>query len=484
MNITGMDLWDVLRLIKSGETTSSEVVGQCLEKARETAYYNAFTFVNKDKALEGAAAVDEKIKADRHTGILAGIPVAVKDNICTKGMPTSCGSNMLKGRIFDIDATAVAKLKEQDAVIFGKTNMDEFAMGDGNVHSAFGRARNPVDPERVPGGSSGGSAVTVAVGSTFAALGTDTGGSVRQPAAYCGLTGMSPTFGRVSKHGVFPLAPSLDHVGIITKTVRDNLLVFETIYGQDVHDRSTCIRENLNFNTHCLEHENKNLRIAYLSQSFAPIVAPEVRSNFRSVLDFFESEGHITEEIDLIFAPYMSAIYNILCCGGAVRSLSTMDGKHYGNLLEHAASLEDQARASRGEFFGLEAKKRLIYGQFVTSRENFDDYFEKARRIRTMIVEFFKDVFRRFDIVLCPTTPAPAHRADSAVYTEQLEFSDVFLVSSNFTGRPGLTVPSGKTKEGLPLGVHFMGKTFAEHDLYNLAYTFERKIGKEFITRL
>ncbi len=362
--------------------------------------------------------------------------------------------------------------------------MDEFAMGNGNESSAFGRARNPIDPDRVPGGSSGGSAVCVAVGSSLASLGTDTGGSVRQPAAYCGLTGLVPTFGRISKHGVFPLAPSLDHVGIITKTVRDNLLVFEALYGQDSHDVSTCVTENLNFDTHCLEHENKNLRIAYLSQSFSPLVDKEVQDNFRSVLDFFVNEGHIVEELDLIFAPYMSSIYSILCCGGAVRSLSTMDGKNYGNLLEHAASLEDQARASRGEFFGLEAKRRIIYGEFVTSKENFNDYFEKARRIRTLIVEFFKEVFRKFDIVICPTTPAPAHKAGSGAYLEQLEFNDVFLTSANFTGRPGISVPCGKTKEGLPLGVHFMGKTFAEHDIFNIAYKFEQKVGKQFITRL
>lgn len=484
MDITKNDLWNALRLIKNGEMTSAEVIEQCLDKARATAYLNAYTFVNKDKALANAQKVDKKIQDNKHTGILAGIPIAVKDNICTKGMPTSCGSNMLKGRIFDIDATSVVKLKEQDAVIFGKTNMDEFAMGNGNDTSAFGKTRNPIDTERVPGGSSGGSAVCVAVGSSMAALGTDTGGSVRQPASYCGVTGMIPTFGRISKYGVFPLAPSLDRVGIITKTVRDNLLVFETLYGQDSHDRSSLVHENLNFDTHCLEMENKKLRIAYMAQSFSPIVDSEVKSNFRSVLDFFTNEGYAVDEIDFKFTPYISAIYSILCCGGAVRSLSSMDGKHYGNLLEHAASIEDQTRASRGEFFGLETKRRLIYGEYVTSKDNFNDYFEKARRIRTLIVQYFKDVFRKYDIVITPTTPCPAHKVNSDMYYEQIEFNDVFLTPANFTGRPAITVPSGKTKSGLPLGVHFMGKTFNENDVYNIAYKLEQSIGKEFITRL
>jgi len=484
MELTTKDLWDVLRLIKTGDLTSEDLVMQCLEKARYTAHLNAFTYVNKDRAIASAKKVDAKIKLNKHTGILAGIPVAIKDNFSTVGMPTSCASNMLKGHVYDLDATAVTKLKEQDAVIMGKANMDEFAMGNANVTSAFGRVKHPINNELVPGGSSGGSAVSVAVGSSFAALGTDTGGSVRQPASYCGITGLKPTFGRISRHGVFPLAPSLDHVGICTKTVKDNLLVFETVYGPDKFDRSTQRDENLNFDTHCLEYTNKRLKIGVMKQSFKSIVHPEIRENFDSVVSFFTNEGYVVEEIDFKLSTYVSMIYSILCCGGVVKNLSKMDGVNVGNIIDHAIAFEDAVMASRGEFFGLEAKRRLIYGQYVTKPENYAAYYDKARRIRTLIIEYFKGIFQKYDIVICPTTTCPAHKHDKDMYVEQIEYNDVFVATANLTGRPALTVPCGKSKDGLPFGVQFMGKTFNENDLFNIAYFFEQNVGKDFITRI
>ncbi|MEG2085562.1 MAG: amidase, partial [Clostridia bacterium] len=290
MDLTTMDLRSVLKLVKTGQITSVELTNACLDKARATTYLNAYTFINKETAIQNASFVDKKIKLHKHTGILSGVPIAIKDNFSTIGMPTSCASNMLKGHIYDMDATAVKKLKEQDAVIIGKTNMDEFAMGNGSDTSAFGKVRNPIDTDLTPGGSSGGSAVAVAVGSSFASLGTDTGGSVRQPAAYCGITGLKPTFGRVSRHGVFPLAHSLDHVGCLTKTVKDNLLVFETIYGVDELDKPTIRQENTNFDTHCLEYTNKLLRVGVLKQSFNVLVDEDVKACVSKAADFFTNE--------------------------------------------------------------------------------------------------------------------------------------------------------------------------------------------------
>jgi Asp-tRNAAsn/Glu-tRNAGln amidotransferase A subunit and related amidases len=484
MDYTKTDIWDILRFIKSGKVSAEEVTESCLNKAKQTAYLNAFTYVNKDFALENARCVDEKIKNNKYTGILAGIPIGIKDNISTIGMPTSCASNMLKGHFFDFDATVVEKLKEQDAVLLGKTNMDEFAMGSGSNTSAFGRVKHPINTELVPGGSSGGSAVSVAVGSTLAALGTDTGGSVRQPAAYCGITGLKPTYGRISKHGIYPLAPTLDHVGIMTKTVKDNLLVFETIYGKDPADPSTMNCENTNFDTHCLDYTNKNLKIAYLKQNNDLLVDEEIRNTTNKAISFFSNNNYVVEEIDFPLLNIVSSAYSILCCGEVLRNLKIMNGVQAGNLIEHALTFEDIEKASRGEYFGLETKKRLIYGAYVIRSENFEKYYNKARKLRTMIIDYMKNIFRNYDIVLCPTTACTAHRNDRKDNLEQLEFNDVFAVIANFTGRPAITVPSGKDKNGLPIGLQFIGKTYNENDIFNIAYFYEQNIGKEFISRL
>mgnify|MGYP000757759155 FL=1 len=484
MDLTRLDLWSVLRMVKTGEISARTLVTECINKTEKYKDINAFTYLNKEKAVEDALQTDGRLYHNKHTGILCGIPVGIKDNFCTEGMPTSCASEMFRGNTFDLDATAVKKLKEQDAVILGKTNMDEFAMGTRNDTSAFGGVKNPLDPRRTPGGSSGGSAAAVAVGSVYAALGTDTGGSVRQPASYCGITGLKPTFGRISRHGVYPLAASLDHVGILTKTVKDSLLVFETVYGPDKFDKTTEIRENLNFDTHCLDYTNKRLRIAVMKQSFDPEVKKEVRQSVKEAADFFAREGYAVSEISFDMYRMVPVVYAVLCCGRVAKDFGALDGIKSGNGAADSTgsgAIED----IRGENFGIETKRRVIYGKYVTHGRNEIDIYEKAKRVRTLIINFFMDIFTKYDIVMTPTAACGAtlfEEKDKCAVLD--EYTDIFTIIGNLTGRPAISVPCGRDENGMPLGLQFMGKTFNEHDVFNIAYMFESNIGKEYITRI
>lgn len=478
MDLTRIDLWTALKMIKTGEITAENLVSACFDKTEKMATINAFTFLNKEKAIEDALQIDKKLFQNKYTGILAGIPVGIKDNFCTVGMPTSCASNMYKGSTFDVDATAVKKFKEQDAVIFGKTNMDEFAMGTRNDTSAYGLVKNPLDANRTPGGSSGGSAASVAVGSVFAALGTDTGGSVRQPASYCGVTGLKPTFGRISRHGVYPLAASLDHVGILTKTVRDSLIIFETLYGSDSKDKSTEVRENLNFDTHCLDYDNKKLKIAVLKQSFDEDVNVEVKECVKKAARLFENEGYAVTEIDFDLYRIVPVIYAILCCGEAAKVFCAEKG------IKGFDSVE-AAKAMRGLYLGLETKRRIIYGKYVTESDNIIRYYEKAKKIRTLIINYFTEVFMNYDIVLSPTAACGATRFDEKdICGIKDEYTDIFTIMANLTGCPAISIPCGRDANGMPLGLQFMGKAFNERDVFNIANVFEQNIGKEFITSI
>jgi aspartyl-tRNA(Asn)/glutamyl-tRNA(Gln) amidotransferase subunit A len=435
-----------------------EYVDACLNAIdARNAELNLFLHVNRDAAA-------------------GALPIAIKDNIVTTDMPSTCGSRILGNFQSPFDATAVARLRAKGASFVGKTNMDEFAMGSSNEHSAFGPARNPWDPSRVPGGSSGGSAAAVAARMVPAALGSETGGSVRQPAALCGVVGLKPTYGRISRSGLVAFASSLDQIGLVTKTARDCAEVFDIIAGHDPLD-STSSREPVGDAAADLDAGIRGLRFGIVREALERLEG-EVRANFDEAVAVLRNGGATVEEVSLPTIPYAIAIYYIVANAEASANLSRFDGIRYGHRSERARTLNDVYFDSRGEGFGAEVKRRIMIGTFALSSGYYDAYYGRAQRVRAKLRHEMTDALRRVDYLITPTTPEPAF-AIGAKTDDPLSMylSDIFTAPANLVGIPAIAVPSGFSREGLPLSLQIMGPHFGERALFRAAAYFERETG-------
>ena len=441
-----------------------------------TASFGAFVHVDRDRALADARAVDARV-AFGELLPLAGVPVAVKDNLCTEGLETSCASKMLGGFVATYEATAVARLRAAGAVVIGKTNMDEFAMGSSGETSVFGRALNPWDTERVPGGSSSGSAVAVSSRAVLASLGSDTGGSIRQPASFCGVVGFKPTYGRISRRGLVAFASSLDQIGPFTTDVADAALLFSVMAGQDGGDMTTsdapvpALDELLN--------APAPLRVGVPKEYLAEGLNPEVRARLDAALGALKAEGAEIVEVSLPHSKYAVATYYILASAEASSNLARFDGVRYGHRDTTATSLIDTYRRTRTFGFGAEVRRRIMLGTFVLSAGYYDAYYQRAQKVRSVFVREFEAAFRQCDVMLTPTAPTAAFKfGEHSEDPLTMYLADIYTIPANLAGLPAMSVPAGLTSDGLPVGVQLLAAPFAEKSLFGAALALERRLGK------
>jgi aspartyl-tRNA(Asn)/glutamyl-tRNA(Gln) amidotransferase subunit A len=409
------------------------------------------------------------------SSMLAGVPISIKDNICLKDKETTCASKILTGYVPPYDATVVAKLKSQGATIFGQCNMDEFAFGSSSQTSAYGPVRNPWDLERVPGGSSGGSAASVAADMTLAALGSDTGGSIRQPAAFCGVVGLKPTYGRVSRYGLIAFGSSFDQIGPITKTVEDSAILMNVLSGHDPLD-STSAPQAVPDYTKSLKRDVKGLRIGLPKEYFIEGIDPEIEKSVRAAADTYKKLGAEIKPISLPHTQYSVAVYYIVAVAEASSNLGRFDGVEYG-LRASNQNLKELYFETRDAGFGQEAKRRILLGTFVLSAGYYEAYYLKGQKVRTLVRQDFEKAFKEVDVILSPTTPTAAFKIGEKMDDPlAMYLSDIFTIPANLAGVPAISVPCGFTNSGLPIGMQLMAKPFDEETLFRAAYTFEQEV--------
>jgi aspartyl-tRNA(Asn)/glutamyl-tRNA(Gln) amidotransferase subunit A len=464
--LTRLSLAEAKRAIERGETTAKEV------------YRAFFTRAERLEPLLGAYLnlLDAYVPPDgrtEETGALRGLPISVKDNICIRGLPTTCGSKILESFVAPYDATVIARLKREGGTFLGKTNCDEFAMGSSTENSAFGPTRNPWSLEFVPGGSSGGSAAAVAAGTALAALGSDTGGSIRQPAALCGVVGLKPTYGRVSRFGLVAFASSLDQIGPITRTVEDAALLLNVIAGPDPLDSTSAPEAPPDF-TALLGRPVAGLRMGVPEEYFGEGLHPEVRRATEEAIATFERLGAVRVPVHLRHNEYSVACYYILATAEASANLARFDGVRYG-LRAPAENLRDLYEKSRSQGFGPEVQRRILLGTYVLSSGYYDAYYRKAQKVRSLLRRDFEEAFTQADFIVTPATPDPAFRiGEKADDPLKMYLSDIFTVSVNLAGLPGLVVPCGFTPESLPIGLQILGPPLDEVRLLQVGHAFEQ----------
>lgn len=467
--------------VAGGRVRAEQVCRAALDRiARLDPLTGAFLEVCGEAALERARSIDRAVAAGANPGPLAGIPVAIKDNICTRVGRTTCGSRMLAGYRSPCDATAVERLEAAGAVVIGKTNLDEFAMGSSTENSGFAPTRNPWDPQRVPGGSSGGSAAAVASGMVPIALGSDTGGSVRQPAGLCGVVGLKPTYGRVSRYGLVAYGSSLDQIGPLTRCTEDAALVLSVIAGPDGRD-STCLPHAppdllTALREQAVDERVRLLRIGVPPEYFAEGLEGEVRSAVQAALEVYRSLGAQTVEVGLPHTPYCVAAYYVIATAEASSNLARYDGLRYGHRSALGKDLVELVSASRSEGFGAEVKRRIMLGTFALSSGYYDEYYQRALRVRRLIQEDLKRAFERVDLIACPTTPAPAFGLGEKTQDPlQMYLADVYTIAANLAGIPALSIPCGFSQAGLPVGLQLLGPVLGEALLLQAARAYERR---------
>ena len=441
--------------------------------------YHAYVTLDKEGAYKQADAVQEKIDKGELTGALAGVPVAIKDNMCTKGLLTTCSSKILENYIPTYTASAVQNLTDAGCVIIGKTNMDEFAMGSTTETSYYGVTRNPHNPDHVPGGSSGGSAAAVALNECFFALGSDTGGSIRQPSAFCGITGMKPTYGTVSRYGLIAYGSSLDQIGPMTKNVTDCAAVLETIASYDKKDSTSMKREEYDF-TSALVRDVKGLRIGLPKDYFGDGLDSEVKAAIFKAAETFKRMGAIVEEFDLGLVQYAIPAYYIIASAEASSNLERFDGVKYGYRTKEYGDLHSMYKKTRSEGFGSEVKRRIMLGSFVLSSGYYDAYYLKALKTKALIKQEFDKAFEKYDIILAPAAPTTAPLLGSSLRDPmKMYLSDIYTISANLAGIPGLSIPCGKDKNGLPIGMQLLGGCFKEKTLLRAGFAYETEREEE-----
>ena len=475
-----MQIWEYTAVelserIKQGELTVAEAVEAVFDRIAETRELNCYITLEKEAALKRAEQVQAQIDAGELTGPLAGVPFAVKDNLCTRGIRTTCGSKILEDFVPFYSAEAVKRLEEAGAVLIGKTNMDEFAMGSTSETSYFGAVKNPVNPDYVPGGSSGGSAAAVAVGACPFSLGSDTGGSVRQPASHCGVVGLKPTYGSVSRYGLVAHGSSLDQIGPISKDVRDCMAVMEVICAYDSKDSTSVLREDTNF-MDALVEDVKGMRIGVPSNYLDDAVDEEVKVAILDAAEMFARMGAVVEKFKLPLTEYGVPTYYTIASAEASSNLERFDGVKYGWRCEDVSDINGMYKKTRSEGFGAEVKRRIMLGTFVLSAGYYEEYYLQALKVRRLIKNAFEEAFEKYDIILTPVSPKVAVKlGESLGHPLRLYPADVYTVTANLTGFPAMSIPCGKDSKGLPIGMQLMANAFQEKKLIQAAYTYEQE---------
>ncbi|MDO4169794.1 MAG: Asp-tRNA(Asn)/Glu-tRNA(Gln) amidotransferase subunit GatA [Lachnospiraceae bacterium] len=475
-NVTAVELG---KKIKAGEVTVADACKAALEQIKATEKeLNCYVQVlDEEVILERAAQVQARIDSGELTGPLAGVPVAIKDNMCTEGITTTCSSKILYNFNPTFSSEAVLNLEKVGAVIIGKTNMDEFAMGSTTETSFFGETKNPWNTEHVPGGSSGGSAAAVASGECFYALGSDTGGSIRQPASFCGIVGMKPTYSTVSRYGLIAYGSSLDQIGPMTKDVTDCATVLEAIASYDAKDSTSFKRDDYDF-TSALVDDVKGLKIGIPKDYFGEGLDPEVKDAVLGAVKQLEEKGAIVEEFDLKMVPYAIPAYYVIASAEASSNLSRFDGVKYGYRADEFEGLHNMYKKTRSEGFGPEVKRRIMLGSFVLSSGYYDAYYLKALRTKALIKKEFDQAFEKYDIIIGPAAPTTAPKlGDSLSDPLKMYLGDIYTISVNLAGLPGISLPCGRDKQGLPIGVQMIADCFKEKTLIRAAYSYEQARG-------
>lgn len=475
MSLMGETAVGLGKKIKAKEISVTEAVRASLDaiKAKEEKV-NSFVTVDEEGALKRAKEVQKLIDSGSLTGPLAGVPVAIKDNMCTKGLLTTCSSKILENFVPTYTAEAVRRLEDAGAVIIGKTNMDEFAMGSTTETSAYGETKNPWNMAHVPGGSSGGSCAAVSAEECSFALGSDTGGSIRQPSSFCGVTGMKPTYGTVSRYGLIAYGSSLDQIGPVAKDVTDCAAVLEIIAGHDTKDATSVSREDTDF-TAALVDDVKGMKIGIPKDYFGEGLNIEVRDAVLSAVRTLEEKGAVVEEFDLGLVKYAIPAYYVIACAEASSNLARFDGVKYGYRTKEYEGLHNMYKKSRSEGFGAEVKRRIMLGSFVLSSGYYDAYYLKALRVKGLIKKAFDEAFAKYDVIIAPAAPTTAPKLGESLKNPiQMYLGDIYTISVNLAGLPGISLPCGMDKNGLPVGIQMIGDCFKEKNIIRAAYSFEQ----------
>jgi aspartyl-tRNA(Asn)/glutamyl-tRNA(Gln) amidotransferase subunit A len=477
MNIPSLTIDEVRSGLAARQFSATEIATDALRFAEaENPKTNALLTISRERALSAAKKVDDQIAAGEQLGLLAGVPIAVKDVLVTKGLRTTCGSKLLANYIPPYDATAVVRLEQAGGVVIGKANCDEFAMGSSNENSAFGPVRNPAALDRVPGGSSGGSAASVAQGTSVISLGSDTGGSIRQPASFCGVVGVTPTYGRVSRYGLVAFASSLDHIGPFARNVRDAATLLEVIAGRDEMDSTSASAPVPNYSA-AMTGDLKGVKIGLPKEYFKGL-ASETGDLITKGIDVLKKLGCEVKEISLPATDYAIACYYIIATAEASSNLARFDGVRYTTRSADSPTLIEMYRNTRGEGFGAECKRRIMLGSYVLSAGYYDAYYLKAQKVRALIAQDFARAFTEVDAVAAPVSPFPAFRLGEKLDDPlEMYLSDIYTITGDLAGIPCMSVPCGKTVAGLPVGMQILTKHFDEPGMFRVAEAFERAGG-------
>lgn len=473
MDLHTLTATEIAAGVQTKKFSAKEVAASSLAAIKkQNPTLNAYITILEESAFASAEAVDKKVQSGQKLGRLAGVPIAIKDNMMVKGARTTCASKILGDYKAPYDATVIEKLRAEDAVFVGKTNMDEFAMGSSTEHSAFGLARNPWNTDCIPGGSSGGSAITVATRATPLSLGSDTGGSIRQPASLCGILGMKPTYGQVSRYGLVAFASSLDQIGPFAHDPADMALLLDVICGHDPKDSTSVDRPVPNFLSN-LKKPIKGMRIGVPKENFMAGLDKEVESRVREAIDVLKKLGADVKEISLPTSDAALAVYYILAPSEASSNLARFDGMRYGFRNQQATNLIEQYGLNRRDGFGAEVKRRIMIGTYALSSGYYDAYYSKAQKVRTLIKRDFEKAFQGVDVILTPVSPTPAFRIGEKIDDPlTMYLSDIYTIPANLAGVPGISVPCGFSSKNLPIGVQFLTPAFNDSDLLRLAHAF------------
>ncbi|MBR3249387.1 MAG: Asp-tRNA(Asn)/Glu-tRNA(Gln) amidotransferase subunit GatA [Clostridia bacterium] len=475
MEITDLTVHELQEKLKNKELTSSKITKAYVDKInRIEPQIGAFVTTLTDEAIAKAGKIDKKIETGEIQGDLAGIPIGIKDNICTKGIKTTCSSRMLENFVSPYSATVMEKIENKNMINLGKLNMDEFAMGGSTETSYFKKTKNPWNLDCVPGGSSGGSAAAVASGMVPWALGSDTGGSIRQPASFCGVVGLKPTYGLVSRYGLVAFASSLDQIGPITKDVKDSAILLNLIAGHDEKDTTSVELDKKDY-VKALKNDVKGLKIAVPKEFFGEGINEEVKANLEQAIEKYKELGAEVEEISLDIAKYALATYYIIACAEASSNLGRFDGIRYTYRTPEFNDLKEIYKKSRSEGFGAEVKRRIILGTYVLSSGYYDAYYKKAQQVRTLVTKEFNKAFEKYDVILTPTSPTVAFKiGEKSNNPLEMYLADICTVSVNIAGLPGISIPCGVDSKGMPIGMQLIGNKFCEETILNAAYTYEQ----------
>ena len=475
MDLTGLTIDAARSAIAEGKTSATGLAESFYTKIEsDDPRIGAYLTLSKERALAKAAEIDARVKKGDSLPPLAGVPVGIKDVLVTKGVRTTAGSKILGNYVPPYDCTAVAKLKAAGVVVLGKLNCDEFAMGSSNENSAWKPVHNPRDLTRVPGGSSGGSAAAVAADMAVATLGSDTGGSIRQPAAFCGVVGLKPTYGRVSRYGLIAFASSLDHIGPFAKTAKDTAIMLRTIAGRDPMDSTSADLPVPDYVAE-LDKPVKGLRVGVAKEYFGEGLEPETRSAIESAIQKLASLGCEIVDVSLPHTKFAIPAYYLVATAEASSNLARFDGVRYAYRAKGARTLSEMYRRSRDEGFGAEVKRRIMLGTYALSAGYYDAYYLKAQRVRTLLTRDFEEAFQRVDVIVGPTSPTPAFKLGEKVDDPlAMYLADIYTVTANLAGIPGVSIPVGQTKEKLPIGMQIFGKHFAEATILRVAHAYEK----------